>query len=54
VCLPLEATAETIDLLVDSNQWSHHSGVSMCTVAIFYVLSFGAQLQYQPLDFPRI
>jgi hypothetical protein len=38
MCLPLEATTE----IVDSSQWSHHSGVTRCTVAIFDVLSLDA------------
>jgi hypothetical protein len=42
VCLPLEATAETVESPVDSHQWSHHSGVARCTVAIFDVLSSDA------------
>jgi hypothetical protein len=39
VCLPLEAKTETVDSPVDSHQWSHHSGFTRCTVAIFYVPS---------------
>jgi hypothetical protein len=42
VCLLLEATTETIESSVDPSQWSHHSGVSRCTVAIFNVLSYDA------------
>jgi hypothetical protein len=28
VCLPLEATAKTMELPVDFTQWNHHSGVA--------------------------
>jgi hypothetical protein len=45
VCLPLEATTEIVESSVDSHQWSHHSGLIRCTVAIFDVLSFVAPLE---------
>jgi hypothetical protein len=42
VCLPLQAIAEIVESPVDSHKWSHHSGVTRCTVAIFDVLSHDA------------
>jgi hypothetical protein len=42
VCLPLEATTETMESPVYLLQWSHHSGFARCTVAIFEVLSSDA------------
>jgi hypothetical protein len=42
VCLPLEATTETVESPVDSPQRSHHSGITRCTVAILDVLSSDA------------
>jgi hypothetical protein len=42
VCLLLEATTEIVESSVDPPQWSHHSGVARCTVAIFNVLSSDA------------
>jgi hypothetical protein len=42
MCLPLEATAETVESPVDFPQWSHHSGVASAQLQSLDVLSSDA------------